>query len=79
MNRKIATKHEFRLQKLNRPVMVRNVDSTNNSTEAITHQIKVDIYYKNYIKKMRIDICNLKKIDVILEMPWLQMYNSKIN
>jgi len=28
---------------------------------------------------MRIDICNLKKIDVILEMPWLQMYNSKIN
>ena len=79
MNRKIATKHEFRLQKLNRPVMVRNVDSTNNSTEAITHQIKVDIYYKNHIKRMRIDICNLKKIDVILEMPWLQMYNSKIN
>ena len=79
MNRKIAAKHEFRLQKLNRPVMVRNVDSTNNSTEAITHQIKVDIYYKNHIKRMRIDICNLKKIDVILEMPWLQMYNSKIN
>jgi len=37
MNRKIAAKHEFRLQKLNRPVMVRNVDSTNNSTETITH------------------------------------------
>ena len=79
MNRKIVAKHEFRLQKLNRPVMVRNVDSTNNSTETITHQIKVDIYYKNHIKRMRIDICNLKKIDVILEMPWLQMYNSKIN
>ena len=25
------------------------------------------------------DICNLEKIEVILEMPWLQIYNPKIN
>ena len=79
MNRKIAAKHEFRLQKLDRPVMVRNVDGINNSIETITYQIEVNMYYKNHIKRMKIDIYNLKKIDVILEMPWLQIYNSEIN
>jgi len=28
---------------------------------------------------MRIDMCNLGKIDVILEMPWLQAHNPEIN
>ena len=37
MNRKIVAKHEFRLQKLDRPVMVRNVDGINNSIETITY------------------------------------------
>ena len=34
---KMAVKHEFRLQKLKRPVVVRNVNRTNNSAGAITH------------------------------------------
>ena len=37
MNRKIAAKYRFRLQKLERPVVVRNMDGTNNSIGAITH------------------------------------------
>ena len=52
MNRKIAAKHEFRLQKLDRPVMVRNVDGINNSIETITYQMEVNIYYKNHIKRI---------------------------
>jgi len=35
MNRKMIAKHRFRLQKLDRLVMVRNVDGTNNSTGVI--------------------------------------------
>ena len=35
MDKKMATKHGFKLQKLDRPVMVRNVDGTNNSKGAI--------------------------------------------
>jgi len=34
---KIVAKHGFRLQKLERLIMVRNVDGTNNSAEAITY------------------------------------------
>jgi len=71
IDRKIAAKHEFRLQKLKRPIVVRNVNGTNNSTGAITYQVKVNIYYKNHIKRMKIDICDLEKTDVILGMPWL--------
>jgi len=79
MDKKMAAKHGFRLQKLERPVAVRNVDGTNNSGEAITHQVEVNMYYKSYVERMRMDVCDLGKTDVILGMPWLQAHNPEIN
>jgi len=79
MDKKIAVRHGFRLQKLERLVMVRNIDSTNNSGGAITHQVKVNVYYKNYIERIRMDICDLGRTDVILGMLWLQAHNPEIN
>ena len=69
IDKKIVAKHKFRLQKLERPVMVRNVDGTNNSGEAIIYQVEVNLYYKSYIERMRIDVCDLGKTDIILGMP----------
>jgi len=69
IDKKTAAKYGFKLQKLERPVTVRNVDETNNSGGAITYQVEVNMYYKNHIERMRIDVCNLKKTDVILGMP----------
>ena len=37
MNKKMAAKHRFKLQKLERLITVRNVDVTNNSREAIMY------------------------------------------
>jgi len=37
MDRKMAAKYRFRLQKLERPIMVRNINRTNNSAGAITY------------------------------------------
>jgi len=71
INKKIAAKHGLRLQKLERPVTVRNVDGTNNSGGAITHQVKVNVYYKNHIGRMRMDVFNLGRTDIILGMLWL--------
>jgi len=68
IDRKMAAKHGFRLQKLERPVTVRNVDRTNNSVEAITYQVKLNMYYKSYVKRMKIDICDLGKTEVVLGM-----------
>ena len=69
MDKKMAAKYGFKLQKLDRPVMVRNIDGTNNSGRTITHQVEVNVYYKNHIERMRIDICNLERTDIILGMP----------
>ena len=37
MDCKIAARHGFKLQKLERLIVVRNVNRTNNSAETITH------------------------------------------
>ena len=68
-DKKMAVKHGFKLQKLDRPVMVRNIDGKNNSRGAIIYQVEVNIYYKSYIKRIRMDIYNLGRIDIILDMP----------
>jgi len=79
MDKKMAEKYRFRLQKLERPIAVRNVDGTDNSGGAITHQVEVNMYYKGYVERMRMDVCDLGKTDVILGMPWLQAHNPEID
>jgi len=79
MNKKIVARHGFKLQKLEKLMVVRNVNGTNNSARAITHQIEVNMYYKNHIERMRMDICDLEKTEVILEILWLQAHNLEIN
>ena len=79
IDQRTAVKHGFKLQKLERPIIVRNVNRTNNSGGAITHQVEANVYYKDHIERMRIDVCNLGKIEIILEMLWLQVHNPEIN
>jgi len=79
IDKRTAAKHGFRLQKLKRPIIVRNVDGMNNSREAITHQVKANVYYKGHIERMRMDICDLGKTEIILGMLWLQVHNPEIN
>jgi len=69
MDKRMVARHGFKLQKLERPIMVRNVNRTNNSGEAITHQVKVKIYYKGHVKRMRMDVCDLEKTEIILRIP----------
>ena len=71
MDQKMVARHGFRLQNLERPIVVRNINGTNNSTKAIIYQVKVNMYYKGHIKRMRMDICNLERTDIILEILWL--------
>ena len=44
-----------------------------------THCLLITVYYKSHVERMRIDVYNLEKTDVILEMPWLQAHNPEIN
>ena len=79
MDKRMAARHGFKLQKLERLIMVRNMDGRNNSRGAITHQVEYNVYYKGYVERMRIDVCDLGKTEVILGMPWLAAHNPEIN
>jgi len=68
MDRQTAARHGFKLQKLERPIAVRNVDGTNNSEGAIMYQVECNVFYKGNVKRMRMDICDLGKMEVILGM-----------
>ena len=41
--------------------------------------MEINIYYKGYIERMRMDVCDLGKTEVILGMLWLQTHNPEIN
>jgi len=79
MNRQTAARHGFKLQKLERPLMVKNVDGTMNSGGVITHQVECNVFYRGRVERMRMDVCNLGKMEVILGMPWLAAHNPEIN
>ena len=79
MDRQTVARHGFKLQKLKRPIAIRNVDGTNNSKGAIMHQVECNVFYKGHMERMRIDICDLGKTEVILGIPWLAAHNLEIN
>jgi len=79
MDRQTTARHGFKLQKLERLLVVRNVDDTNNSRGAITHQVECNVFYKGHMERMRMDVCDLGKTEVILGMLWLAAHNPEIN
>jgi len=79
MSNNLAHKGGYRLIKLDRSLQVRNIDGTGNNGGAITHEVEVNMFYKGHVKRVRIDVCELEKTDVILGMPWLAAHNSEID
>jgi len=79
ISKSLAQKGGYRLIKLNQPLQVKNVDGTGNSGGAITYEVEVNMFYKGYLERVRMDICKLGKMDVILGMPWLAAHNPEIN
>ena len=68
MDMTFAREKEFKIEKLKNPLLVRNVDRTVNAGGAITHQVECNMFFKGHIKRVRMDVCNLGKTEVILGM-----------
>ena len=79
VDKKFAERHGFKLEKLEKPLIVTNIDGSNNSGGRITHKIECNVYYRGYQERMRFDVCSLGKTEVILGMPWLAAYNPEID
>ena len=79
MSSEFARKQGFKLKKLDRPIYVRNVDSSLNKERPIEHMVEVNIYYQEHRERMEIDVIRGQKWQVILGMLWLAHHNSEID
>jgi len=79
VDRKFMEEHSFKLEKLDQPIEVKNVDGTSNSGGNIIHELECNVFYKGYSKRLRMDVCNLGRMKMILGMPWLAAHNLEIN
>jgi len=79
MDTTFAKEKGFKMEKLKRPLLVKNVDGIVNAWGAITHQVECNIFFKGHVERARMDICNLGKTELILGMPWLVAHNPEIN
>jgi len=55
------------------------VDRTVNVGRVITHQVECNMFFKGHVERVRIDVCNLGKMEIILGMPWLAAHNPEID
>ena len=56
MSSEFARKQSFKLKKLERPMQVRNVDSSFNKEGPIENTMEVNIYYQGHREMMEIDV-----------------------
>jgi len=74
-----ARKQRFKLKKLDRPMYIRNIDSSLNKEGLIEHTVEVNIYYQEHREKTEIDVIGGQKWTVILGMLWLAHHNPEID
>ena len=61
MSSEFAWKQGFKLKKMERPIYVRNVDSSFNKEGPIEHMVEVNIYYQGHRERMEIDVIEGQK------------------
>jgi len=79
MDMTFAKEKGFKMEKLKKPLLVRNMDGTANAGGAIMHQVECNMFFKGHMERARIDVCNLGKTKLILGMPWLAAHNPEID
>ena len=79
MSLEFVRKQEFKLKKLDRPMYVRNVNSSLNKEGPIEYMVEVNIYYQGHRERMKIDVIGGQKWKVILGMPWIAHHNPEID
>ena len=43
------------------------------------HQVEYNMFFKEHIERVRMDMYNLRKMEVILGMLWLAVHNPEID
>ena len=74
-----ARKQGFKLKKIERPIYVRNINSSFNKEGPIEHMIEVNIYYQEHRERIEIDVIGGQKWSIVLGILWLAHHNSEID
>ena len=61
MSSEFAKKKRFKLEKLERPMQVRNVDGSFNREGPIENIVEVNVYYKGHVERIEIDVIGGQK------------------
>jgi len=73
-----AKEKGFKMEKLKKPLL-QNVDRTANIEEAITHQVECNMFFKGHVEKVTMNVYNLGKTRIILDILWLTTHNLEID
>jgi len=68
MDTTFAKEKGFKMEKLKKPLLVRNMDGTANVGGAIMYQVECNMFFKGHVERARMDVCNLGKTELILGM-----------
>jgi len=79
MSSKLTRKQEFKLNKIEKPIYVRNVDGSFNKEKPIEHIVEVNIYYQKHRERTKINVIRRQKWSVILGMLKLAHHNLEID
>ena len=79
MDMTFVQKKRFKMEKLKKPLLVRNIDGTINTGGAIMNQVECNMFFKGHVERARMDVYNLGKTEVILRMLWLAAHNPEID
>ena len=79
MDMTFAREKGFKMERMKNPLLVKNMDGMVNVEGAITHQVKCNMFFKGHVERVRMDVCNLGKTEVILGMLWLAAHNPEID
>ena len=59
MDKGFAEEQGFKLEKLDRPVKVKNVDGTSNKGGRIEYEVQCNMYFEGHVERIRVDVCKL--------------------
>ena len=79
MDMTFAQEKRFKMEKLKKPLLVRNVDGMVNAGGAIIYQVECNMFFRGHVKRARMNVCNLGKTEVILGMLQLAAHNLEID
>jgi len=74
-----ARKQGFKLEKIENPIYIRNMNRIFNKKGPIKNTVEVNIYYQRHRERTEINVIRRQKWNVILGMLWLTCNNPEID